>query len=426
MRQLFVAFVTLATAAASPAAAAGPLLFQHGGRATAQAGAYTARASEAVALSYNPAAIARLPGSHYQLGFDFTAPRDDYRSRTGAFAQDHLITQAVALYATWHLPKDYYPFAFGIGIEPRAWYLADWRQALFPGRFLTNLQELTLWSVHPVVAYQLDERWSFGGGLHYYLGQLEFGNNRVLRVGGTGNLVHQVEVSRRADADVDGFGLDLGLHYGAEAWGWGLVFDTGAEVKGNGDVRYTPRDVPADPVLRANLDQLLARGRSTQSFDLPWELRTGWWVAPYPELRLALDVAWTGWSVEKDDVITFTPNAFGGPNREVRSRDWDDTLSVRLGLEGDVADHWVASGGLAWEPSPIPNRTVEPGFARGDAIVAGLGISYVTGRISLDLGYSFHFHDDRSVRGQELASPEIAGTYETRNQIWSFSASFHR
>src|SRR5687768_8729996 len=112
MRQPLAAAVSAlalgALAIASPAAAAGPLLFQHGGRATAQVGAFTARATDAVALSYNPAAVARLTGSHYQVGFDFTAPRDDYDSSTGSFAQDHLITEAAALYATWHLPEDYY------------------------------------------------------------------------------------------------------------------------------------------------------------------------------------------------------------------------------------------------------------------------------------------------------------------------------
>ena len=425
MRQTVVAAAAL-TLSAVPLSAAGPLLFQHGGRPTAQVGAFTARATDAVAVSYNPAAVARLTGANYQLGFDFTAPRDDYDSPTGSFAQDHLITEAVALYATWHLPEDYYPFAFGLGIEPRAWYLADWHQALFPGRFVTNRQELTLWSIHPVLAYQLGERWSLGGGLRYYIGQLEFGNNRELRVPGTGGFVHEVEVSRVAEADVDGLGIDLGLHYGTEAFGWGLVLDTGAEVEGSGDVTYAPRDVPADPVLQANLDRLLVRGGTSQSFDLPWELRTGWWVAPYPELRLELDVAWTGWSVEEDDVVTFTPNAFGGPAREVRRRDWDDTLSVRFGLEGDVADHWVLSSGLAWEPSPVPASTLEPGFARGDALVAGLGFSYQIAEISLDLGYSFYFYDDRGTRGQEVERPNVAGTFSSRDQIWAFSASFRR
>jgi long-chain fatty acid transport protein len=425
MRQPLTAVAALLLTAA-PAAAAGPLLFQHGGRATAQVGALTARSTDAVAIAYNPAAIARLPGASYQVGFDFTAPRTDYRSQTGAFAEDHLITESPALYASWHLPDDRQPFAFGIGIDARSWYLADWHQALFPGRFLTTRQELMLWSVHPVVAYQLGDRWSIGGGVRYYTGQLGYGNNAVLPVAGTNGFVHQVEVERRAESDADGFGLDLGLHYGTDAFGWGLVFDTGAEVEGNGDVVYEARDVPADAVLRGNLDSLLVDGGTSQSFDLPWELRTGFWVAPYPELRLAMDVAWTGWSVEEDDEMTFSPNVFGGAQRQVRSRDWDDTVSVRFGLEGDLADHWVLSSGLAWEPSPIPDSTTEPGFARGDAIVAGLGISYQVAKVSLDLGYSFYFYDDRSVGGQELRAPNVGGVYESRDQIWAFSASWRR
>lgn len=425
MRHRSLAFA-LAFTAAAPATAAGPLLFQHGGRATAQVGAFTARATDAVAVAYNPAAIARLPGANYQAGFDFTAPRDDYESRTGSFAQDHLITEAPAIYATWRLPEDYYPFAFGIGLDMRSWYLADWHQALYPGRFLTNRQVVTLFSVHPVVAYQMDDRWSIGGGLRYYWGDLEFGNNQVVDVAGTGGFVHPIEVSRRSEVDADGFGLDLGLHYGAEAWGWGLVFDTGAEVEGNGVAKYAPRDVPADPVLQANLDRLFSRGSSSQSFDLPWEIRTGFWVAPYPELRWALDVAWTGWSVEGDDVVTFSPNPFATSTREVRRRDWDDTLSVRTGLEGDVGEHWVLSGGLAWEPSPVPTETLEPGFARGDAIVVGLGFGYHVAKVSLDLGYSYYFYDDRSARGHELQQPAVAGTYSSRDQIWAFSASWRR
>ena len=133
--------------------------------------------------------------------------------------------------------------------------------------------------------------------------------------------------------------------------------------------------------------------------------------------------------MEEDEAITFSPNPFAGTSgstREVRRRDWDDTLAVRTALEGDIGEHWVLSTGLGWEPSPVPSETADPGFPRGDAIVAGLGISYQVRRVSLDLGYSFYFYDDRSVRGQELENPNRGGTYEARDQVWAFSASFHR
>ena len=425
--RLLAVFVVL-LAVAPVARASSPLLFQHGARGAAQAGALNARADQPLAITYNPAAIARLEGLQFQAGLDFTAPRDDYKSATGGFAQDHLITETPAIYFTYHLPEDYYPWAFGVGLDSRAWYLADWAPALFPGRFLTSRQEMTLWNVHPVLAYQMGERWSVGAGLRYYLGEIEEGRNARLTVAGA-TQPHVVEVGRVASADVDGFSVDFGLHYASEAFGWGLVFDSGGEVEGSGSVRYEARDVPADPVLRATLDRLLASGSSRQSFDLPWEARTGFWVAPYPELRLELDLVSTGWSVVDETSAFYAPNPFAGSatgSSESRRRDWDDTLSVRLGIEGDVGDHWLLYGGAALEPSPVPSSTVEPGFARGDATVYGAGFGYRARKVELDLGYSFYAYDDRDVSGQELLAPNRGGRYESHDQVFAFSFVWRR
>ena len=426
LRVLSVAGSVLAVG--STAEASGPLLFQHGARGAAQVGAFTARADQPLAITYNPAAIARLEGLQFQAGLDFTAPRDDYKSATGGFAQDHLITETPAIYLTYKLPEDYYPWAYGIGVDSRAWYLADWIPALFPGRFLTSRQEMTLWSVHPVLAYQLGERWSVGAGVRYHFGDLEQGSNAVLSVAGATQRF-PVEVERVAAADVDGFSVDLGLHYASEAWGWGLVLDSGGELEGTGDVSYEARDVPADPVLRATLDNLLATGSTRQGFDLPWEARTGFWVAPYPELRLELDLVSTGWSVVDETSVFYSPNPFRGSatgSNETRRRDWDDTLSVRLGVEGDVGDHWVLYAGAALEPSPVPSSTVEPGFSRGDATVYGFGFGYKTRVVDLDLGYSFYYYDNRDVTGQELLAPGRAGRYESHDQVFAFSFTWGR
>jgi long-chain fatty acid transport protein len=427
-RRISLAFAVCATLA-SAAHASGFLLFQHGGRATGQVGAFTARADGPLALAYNPAAVARLEGLQLQGGLDFTAPRDDYRSASGSFAQDHLISAAPAVYVTWHLPDDFYPWAFGLGFDSPSWYLADWTPDLFPARFITNREEVVLYALHPVIAYQLGERWSLGGGLRYVKGTLEEGRSAVLEVTGSGGSVHGVEVSRRASADVDALGFDLGVHYGAEAWGWGLVLDSGSELEGGGEVSYRARDVPADPVLQANLDTLLTSGSTAQSLELPWEARTGFWVAPYPELRLELDVAWTGWSVVDETAITYRPSLFAGTAgaaREVRRRDWDDTVSLRLGAEGEIGEHWLLFGGVALEPSPVPDATLEPGFARGDAMIYGVGFAYQLGGASFEVGYSFADYDDRGARGQEPGRPDRRGSYETRDQVFAFSIGWRR
>ncbi|HVS01258.1 MAG TPA: outer membrane protein transport protein [Thermoanaerobaculia bacterium] len=419
-----LALLALTALAAAPGRAAGPTLYQHGGRATAQAGAFTARGATPVAVTYNPAAITRLDGLQFEVGFDFTAPRDDYSSRTGDFAADHIITLSPAVYATWHTPEDRYPFAFGLGFNSESWYFMDWEPALFPGRFLNRRQELSLWDAQAVIAYELDERWSVGAGVHYYFGTLGEGRNRVLPVAGQGGFVHSIEVARLAEADIDGLGFDLGFQFDGGTWGWGLVADSGAELEGTGEVKYAPRDVPADPVLQSNLAARFGTGTSRQSFELPWEVRTGFWAAPYPELRLELDVAYQAWSVIDTTVLEVQPNPFSATRREATVRDWHDTVSVRLGLEGDVADHWMVSAGLGWEPSPVPRQTLDPGFPRGDALVYAVGFSYVLPQVSIDVGYSFHDYGSTQATGQEPQNPRVNGSYETRNQVWALSGSW--
>jgi long-chain fatty acid transport protein len=406
---------------ASAARASGPLLFQHGGRATAQVGAFVGRATDAGGLDYNPAIIARLQGSHYQLGFDYTAPVDDYKSSTGNFRQKHLVTESPSIYASWHLPKDYYPLAFGIGLD----------------RFLNRLQRLELWSVHPVVAYQLGERWSVGAGMRYYTGNMEEGRNQVVSVDlnqpPNATFRFPIEFERTSDADVDGFSFDAGLHYGTDRWGWGLAYDSGGEVEGNGSVSYTARDVPSVPGLSSVVDALASGGSSRLSFDLPQELRTGLWVAPSPAWNFEIDLAWTGWSSVDTTEVSFSRHLFAlpasippqvGAGTERRERRWDDTISARLGTEFRVSGSWSVSAGVAVEPSPVPSSTVEPGFARGDALVLGTGFTYRIRNIAFDLGYSFFQYDDRGASGQELQHPQASSTYEAHDQVFGFSVSW--
>jgi long-chain fatty acid transport protein len=119
--------------------------------------------------------------------------------------------------------------------------------------------------------------------------------------------------------------------------------------------------------------------------------------------------------------VTYSPDPVGdGPTVET-PRDWDDTVSLRLGAEGNVTDAFMLFGGVAMEPSPVPDDTVEPGFPKGDALVYGLGFSYSFPAISFDVGYSYHQHDERGARGQEPQRPNVSGTYSGDEQVWGFA-----
>ena len=410
-----------ALAGASLAAASGFGLFQHGGRAMGEVGAFTARAAEPSALTYNPAAITKLNGLQLQAGLDFNNATDKYTSATGAFEARHIIQFPFAVYLTWKQKQG--PFALGLGVDSPFFYSLDWNTRLFPGRFLERRTELRIYEAHPVLAYDLGGGWSMGGGLRYALGNLDQNDNAILPIFiGAGTPAVNVEVERNAGASVDALAWDLALHYAAPSWGWGAVYRSPEKLKGTGNVSYNPRDVPTGiPGLDALLAARFAKGQARQSFEIPQEARTGIWYAPYPELRFELDAAFQSWSSLKTTDVTYNPNAFGDGPTVRTPRDWKNTTSLRLGIEGDLTDNFSLFGGIAQEPSPVPSGTVEPGFPRGDAMVYGGGFTVNLPQISFDVGYSLHDHDNRSTANQELQHPGRNGTFQAKDQVWGFA-----
>lgn len=398
----------------------------HGGRATAQAGARTARADEPSAVTYNPAAIVRLDGLQVQGGLDFESPTDDYESAGGRHRANHTIQFPPSVYVTWSAPAEESGWldrwAFGIGLDTPVWYRVDWNPALFPARFETRLFELRLFELHPVVAYELDEHWSVGGGLRYLYGSLEQGfNAQGVLVNPSGPVLFELETT--ADATADALAFDLALSYDSTVWGFGVVYRSEAELEENGDFDITLRDI-SNPVFSAAVLGTFPFDRARQNFSLPAELRGGAWVAPYPELKVELDVSLRNWSSLDDSEIfvTSSTDPARNPVVVVHRRDWKNTVALRLGAEGEINESWSVGAGIAYEPSPVADATLEPGFPRGDAMVYSIGGSYNLEKLSFDLGYSFHDRDDRQQTGLEADNPTRHATFSGRDQVWAVNA----
>ena len=417
----------LFAATAPPAAASGFDDFLHGGRATGQAGAFVARAADPAAVRYNPAGIVHTQGWELQAGLDFSNSTDEFTIAAGGreVRADHSIQFPPSVYLTW---KGDGPWAWGLGVDAPYWYRVDFDPVFFPGRFQSRVVDVELWEVHPVLAYDLGDGWSLGGGVRYLFGGFEQGINSSFGFAPF-PLVEPVpvEIFLDADSDVDGFGWDVATQYRTVLWGFGATYRSGVEVEGSGDLVRTVRDAP--DFVRADLERLLDRSIGvSQSLELPPELATGIWFAPYPELRMELDLVLTSWG---DFAQTFEQRGSPGPGipaptTDVQRSGWDDTLSVRLGLEGDVTDALTLAAGAAWEPSPVPDRRADPAFFRGDATIYAVGLTYSFPRISFDLGYSFHDYDDRGATLVDRTFPPpdtpVAGSFSTREQVWGVSA----
>lgn len=419
---IVVAAVLLALGpVAAPAEAGNILSTQHGGRATGQVGAFTARASDPSAVTYNPAATARLDGLQALGGLDFSNATNEFAvDGGGTFAANHTIQFPPAVYVTYQLGDS--PWVAGLGLDTPGWYSVDFDPALFSQRFVTRVAQRRYWQLHPTIAYRIDDNWSVGGGLRYVYGDLELGQNFASTAVDprTGDRF-PFELEFLADDEIDAFTFDLGVHYATTVWGFGATYRHGFTEPVTSPYDKSVRDIPS-PTQEQFLPPLFDQLQVTQTAQLPTQAIGGVWLAPYPELRLELDVELALWDRTADTLFREdTTGSFPGREElEIRTRDWDDTVSVRLAAEGDLSQRWTLSGGVAWEPSPVSNAigaTVDPGFPRGDAIVYGLGTSYILPTVTFDLGYSFWDYDDRSSSGLGTG-----GTYSAREQVWSVSA----
>lgn len=427
MNRRALLFVCLLAPASAPLAAAGFGLFQHGGRGTAQAGAFVARADDPTAVRSNPAGVARLDGFQFAAGLDFQAPEDELDTSGRTDRAHHIIQFPAALYATWRPKELAVPLTFGLSLDAPFWTITNWDTALFPGRFETIRQETSLFELRPTVAWAIDERWSLGGSLRYVRGGFETSFASMELFLRESQDVLLVETHTEAASQVDGFGIDVGVQYRASTWGWGAVLDSGVSLDGGGDMEHFASEPISDPAVETAFNRRFVPSAVNMDFELPPTASLGFWWGITETLQIEADAEFSAWSALDRTQIEMERDPFDNccPPAVDRKRNWKDTVSLRLGAEWTLSPQWALGGGLAFEPSPVPDETIEPGFPQGDAMVYAFGASYNLPGLSFDAGYSFHQHEDRGAQLCYFAGGNC-GTYSSRAQVFSISARWRR
>lgn len=399
------AAVALALLAAPPVAADFSL-FQHGGRGVAQAGALVARADDPAAATHNPAGLVALEeGVSVAAGLVAVDPRHEYSERfrfDGRFgppppdfvgrSHSSPSTEALpVLHLAWRDEERLGRWAFGLGIDTPYLHSIDWREPVGSIVFLDRYRRIELTQIHAVAALRLAPEWSLGAGVRYLDGHFDTGIGQgTVVTASTGQLL-QVPLIIDAAADVDGVGFDLGLRFARPDWGAGAVVRSGVTVEG--EVRPRLDAVrPADPVAAAELDHRISvlSAPYERRMELPAEVGVGAWFRPLPTVRAELDVVRTRWSDYRE---TADPRGSTSARPQSLFAGWDDTTSLRLGLEAELTPWFTLGLGAAREPSPIPPRLADPGTFAGDTLVLSAGGSLRRGRLILDIGLSRHDSD---------------------------------
>lgn len=382
-------------------------------KASGQAGAWLARADDAAANWYNPAALVWLEGKELQFGANFLFVGDMDLDQTERFIPasigglpvlyDEPVPATYSLANSIETPIHLYyrqrvgeRLAWGVGINTPFGLVSEWRDK--PVTFSAAKSELLTIMINPNVAFRLDDHWSVALGLDYVRADLKSFSADLFVLAPVitpaGPAVALVEVGRR---DLTGDGDDLSWNAAllrrGDPWSFGLTYRHELVPTLEGDLVVSGGFLPSAAARGdLNLPAKAAAGIAWDRGDLwSWEL----------------DVEWTQWSIFERLEVSL--DSVFLPGLTLR-HDWSDTLTYRLGF----ARRWRGShewrAGVLWDEGPGPPDTLRPAIPDTDRSALTFGYGLERARWSVDAYYmALFFEEARAVPG-ELGV--IGGTYE--------------
>ena len=413
-----------------PAWASGFSIYEQGAKASGQAGAWVARADDAAANWYNPAAILQGDGMQFQFGTNLFLVGGDTSLTTSAFgtpgqrfdAEGSLVTPSHFFFT--HKIND--RWGWGIGLNNPIGLTTEW--AAFPVTLAARRSQLVTFVLNPNVAFAINPQWSVAVGVDYMYADVgEFSRDIDQSA-----LLQQAPLTTIGKSDLTGDGDDtswnVAVHYAGEAFAFGFTYRDGFDVPIDGEVAFSGIDprleqgsvvgqfctgglgcFPDGPGrTQLGLPAQAAAGLSwgigdawTMEFDLSW---AQW--SSFDELALEFGVE-TSIPVDVGDIVVLVPVVESTVLRE----DWGDTMAYRFGVAWALREKHELRFGAVYDESPVPSDTLRPSIPDADRTAVTIGYGFKRKTWGIDAYYMpLFFQDVTAVGGEDGV---VLGTYES-------------
>ncbi len=390
------------------ARAGGIILYELGtpdvGRASA---GWAARAGDAATVFTNPAGMSRLSGQNMLIGgqalygsFNFTpnqgtsVPGNDGGNAVG-WLPGGSVFYTHEISSGWSAGLGAFSY-FGLSAE----YDAGW-----VGRYYTQKSTLAGLTLMPAISYRVNPQLSFGAGLNWMFGFFEQ-DNAVKNITQPGDGAFELK------DNTQGFGANVGVLWEPnETSRVGVTYVSQVKL----DFKDTPAFSGLDPLMQAAL---------TRSGILGAEMNLGVTVpnmvmaSAYHELSdtwaVMGNVGWQNW------------NSFGKVNVSIADTllsattdlDYKDTWNVAVGAEWKITEAWLATGGVAYDSSPVDPSDVTLQLPMSDAWRFALGGQWtVNEQVQLGLAYELTWMGDQNIDQSRQVSyytvNHVAGQFES-------------
>ncbi len=418
-----------------------------GSKATALGGAFSAYADDPFATYYNPAGLTQITRSQLSLGANLIRPSmqvsnyrvtgltpplslgpSDFLDQSNAIAVPHL-GFAIPLNKS---------FTAGVGIFVPYGFDIKWPGTPdAPGAYNAHHVWYMRQVITPSLGWRLTEKLSLGAGVS--LGKSAAGAESLAFAPFIGNLHNrQIEMDLKDDAN---WSLNFGVLYkplpslaaGLTYRGYTRTDFTGtAKAVGlNGaDTLSVPAFGLAGPVQNTVVN-------AETRIDHPEQVQAGLRYLPLGRLSLEVDLVWTRWSRINGYTVTFDKPFLDAPAlgpfnpgkiSEFCPRNWQDTTQVRFGAEWQVNKILALRGSYFYDPTPIPDSSLDLQWPDADKRTFALGLGLDFGKLSVDGVVQYAVTDgQREIAGQSTGlnssyaggggSPSVS--FSAEGHVWN-------
>ena len=387
-------------------------LNEHGARALAMGGAFTAVANDPSAVYWNGAGLSFLKGTHIVFGASFIAPNSTFRGVTpdvDKYRGKNLLFYPVHFFASHSLSDK---FSVGLGFTTPFGLGTEWDENWI-GKNLAVETQLKTFILTPVVAYKALDNLSLSVGFVY-----SFADVLITRKNQLPSYLNNEEAFIHLEGDdMFAYGFNAGLMFKpAKFISVGASYHS--EVKYEFEGTATILEAP-EQVINS-----LPQGNITAELTTPQNIAVGIAVDISERVKVSADYQYVGWSSYDKLEVKFTD-----PEPDVVSsspRMYDDSYIIRLGGAYKFDDQVTFMGGVYFDNNPVSNQFLNPSLPESDRIGLSFGIeAHLFENLSFQGSYLF-------IRGKQLtvtdseevySTPDYRfnGTYNTYANIFSLS-----
>ncbi len=385
-----------------------------GARATGMAGSFVAVADDPSTVYWNPAGLSFLSGGGIMVGNTFIDATGYYETPAGEKEKNIAPVQLVPnMFFSLNLDKSW---GLGAGFYTPFGLKQVWRDdsAL---NFNSTYSEIQLSQLTLAGAWRLSDVFSIGGGMGKGYGILKAKAFYWAPIFPDG----YVKLKGEDDTTVFSLGFLWEINPQVKVGG---VWRSRATLnfKGNMDIRY-PSSFSPFGLTKEEIDYNF-------KFTLPEVYSLGISYSPNKRWLFTSQIDYVKWSCIKDltlklkDTIKFDPGDPTTWKDELEfPRDWEDTCSYRIGVEYKLNDNLSLRGGYMWDPSPVPEETLDPMMFDLSLHRYTVGLGYNWGDWEVNVGYMYSVGKKVEVEESDNTPPTNAD-YWGSSQVWEVSLTY--